>query len=372
MAHRTFLYHVNVTRDCNLRCTHCYISSIVKKHSGEMERQNVINIAHGIVKHMERIGYDLAEIHLIGGEPTQLGVDFFEYVIPEMRKILDGRGFKYKLCLVSNLIHPEIVRIASLFDQVATSWEPETRFPKAKLEQMWRKSMQRLRDAGIKFGCTTAVTKPLIKMGVEAMMQKLYYEEGIKNMHFGFFIPSGDGLDHMDEIFPAFHETSAFLIDVANWYRERRLEDPDLYVNPAESLLQAIHTNQPVDDIVCPIIAGSMDINWDGNAISCIEAGGNTEVPWSGNVYETSVDEVSQTASFKRDVINARKPHKACIGCDAYQFCRSGCGVLAKYWDPEKDTDCPGFKGFIDHVRTMVYDGVRPKALEFAGGHAGC
>jgi radical SAM protein with 4Fe4S-binding SPASM domain len=345
---------------------------VVKKNSGEMERENVVKIAHGIAKHMERIGYDMAEIHLIGGEPTQLGPEFFEYVIPEMRKILNGRNFAFKLCLVSNLIHPEIVRIARLFDQVATSWEPETRFPKAKLEEMWRKSMQRLRDADIKFGCTTAVTKQLIAMGVEAMMQKLYYEEGIKNMHFGFFIPSGDGLDNMADIFPAFHETSQFLIELANWYRERRLIDPDLYVNPAESLLQAVHTNEPVDDIVCPIIAGSMDINWDGNAISCIEAGGNTEVPWSGNVFETSIDDVSQSQAFRKDVIKAARPHRACIGCDAYSFCRSGCGVLAQYWKPGEDQDCPGFKKFIDHIRFMHNDGVRPKSIEFAGGHAGC
>jgi radical SAM protein with 4Fe4S-binding SPASM domain len=115
-----------------------------------------------------------------------------------------------------------------------------------------------------------------------------------------------------------------------------------------------------------------MDINWDGNAISCIEAGGNVEVPWSGNVFESSIDDVSKTTSFRTDVLKASKPHRSCIGCDAYAFCRSGCGVLAKYWDPAKDLDCPGFKGFIDHIRTMHADGLRPKYEMFAGGHAGC
>lgn len=369
---KTYLYQINVTRDCNLRCTHCYIHSLVKKVSGEMERESIVKIARGIAEHMQQIGYDMAEIHIIGGEPTMLGPEYFEEVVPLIREALDDKGFGYELCLVSNLMHPEIVRFARLFDRINTSWEPVSRFPKPKLEQKWRDSLVMLREAGIKFGVTTAVTKPVVDHGARAILERLYDVEGIKNIHFGFFIPSGDGLVNKGEIFPEFHETSAFLIEAAEWYRERRDADPDLFVNPAESMLAAIHSNEPMDDIVCPIIAGSMDIDWNGNAATCLEAGGNREAVWSGNVIKDSVANVASTDSFRRDVIKARRPNKACIGCDAYDFCRSGCGVLAKHWDPEKDLDCPGFKGFIDHMRGMHASGLRPKYDSYVGGNSGC
>ncbi|MTH96202.1 radical SAM protein [Roseibium sp. RKSG952] len=368
---KTYLYQINVTRDCNLRCTHCYIHSLTKKMSGKMEEDSVIKIATGIAKHMGEIGYDHAEIHLIGGEPTMLGPVFFENVIPKVREILKSENYSYELCLVSNLMHPEIVRIASLFDRVNTSWEPVSRFPKPKLEQMWRDSMQKLREAGIKFGVTTSVTKPVVNMGAEKILEYLHGQEGIKNIHFGFFIPSGDGLENKGVIFPEFHETSAFLIDAAEWYLRHR-EDPELFVNPAESMLAAIHTNTPLDDIVCPIIAGSMDIDWNGNAATCLEAGGATDAKWSGNVIQTSVSEVANTQSFRRDVIKAARPNRACIGCDAYDFCRSGCGVLARHWEPGKDQDCPGFKGFIDHMRSRHAEGLRPKYESYVGGSVGC
>lgn len=368
---RTYLYQINVTRDCNLRCTHCYIHSLVKKLSGEMTKESIVKIATGIAEHMAQIGYDMAEIHVIGGEPTMLGPEYFEEVVPLIRAALDNRGFQYQLCLVSNLMHPEIVRFARLFDRINTSWEPVSRFPKPKLEQKWRDSLALLKQAGIDFGVTTAVTKPVVDEGARKILERLYTVEGIRNIHFGFFIPSGDGLDNKRDIFPEFHETSAFLIEAAEWYRERRLEDPDLYVNPAESMLSAIHSNEPMDDIVCPIIAGSMDIDWNGNAATCLEAGGNREAVWSGNVVETSVAAVANQSNFRRDVIKARRPHDACIGCDAYDFCRSGCGVLAKHWNPETDADCPGFKGFIDHMRSLHAAGLRPKYDSYVGGK-GC
>jgi radical SAM protein with 4Fe4S-binding SPASM domain len=369
---KTYLYQINLTRDCNLRCTHCYISSLVKKVSGEMERENVVKIARGIVEHMATIDHDFAEIHLIGGEPTMLGPDFFEDVVPRMRDILDAGGFAYELSMVSNLIHPEIERFGVLFDRVNTSWEPISRFPKPKLEQKWRDGVAKLRAIGVKLTVTTAITKPVSDMGATAILDVLHGKEGFNQIHFGFFIPSGDGETNADAMFPEFHETSAFLIGAAEWYKERRDADPDLYVNPAESMLNAIHMNEPVDDIVCPIIAGSMDIDWNGNALTCIEGGGNTNPNWSGNVIETSILEVANTNSFRRDVIKAARPHKACVGCDAYDFCRSGCGVLAKHWDPETDLDCPGFKGFIDHMRGMHADGLRPKSSNHLGRDGGC
>lgn len=369
---KVYLYQINVTRDCNLRCTHCYISSLVKKISGQMEADAVVKIAQGIADHMPGIGYDHAEIHLIGGEPTMLGAPFFEDVIPRMREALDGRGFSYELCLVSNLLHPEIVRIARLFDRVNTSWEPVSRFPKPKLEAKWRDSLAKLREAGIAAAVTTSVTKPVVERGAAEILERLHIVEGFNNIHFGFFIPSGDGLDNRDTIFPEFHETSAFLIEAAEWYLARRTTSPDLYVNPVESMLAAIHTNTPMDDIVCPIIAGSMDIDWNGNAATCLEAGGSREAKWSGNVLETSIKAVANSQSFIRDVVKAAKPHRACIGCDAYEFCRSGCGVLARHWNPEEDQDCPGFKGFIDFMRSAHMAGARPKYEEYRGKTAGC
>lgn len=372
MDRKTYLYQINVTRDCNLRCTHCYIHSDVKASSKTMVDEQIMQIAHGIVEHMKKIKYHHAEIHFVGGEPTMLGLDFFQRNIPKFKEIVKQAGFSAEVMMISNLLHEDILPIAQLFDRVTTSYEVDTRFVSLKgtykpvLEKRWRDKVKLLLDNKIDLGITTAITKPVIKFGA-ANILNYFFENGIKQIHFGFFIPEGDGLVNLHDIMPEFHETSQFLIDSAEWYLEKREEHKDLWVNPFESMLSAIYNDEPLDDIVCPIISGSMDINWDGNTATCLEAGGATNPDWSGNIFETSISSVAATEHFMKKVLEAARPQKICRTCDEYRVCKSGCGVLFKFFDPALDNDCPGFKKFIKYVRNKHESGLIPRYTKYMG-----
>lgn len=369
---KTYLYQINVTRDCNLRCTHCYIHSDVKAASKTMVDEQIEHIAKDIVEHMKSIKYQRAEIHFIGGEPTMLGLDFFKRNIPKFKETLKNNGFMAEVMIVTNLLHNDIVEICQQFDSVTTSYEVGSRFvsnkgtPKPALEKMWLANLKKVQAVGISVGVTTAVTKPVYDFGARNILD-YFFENNIKQIHFGFFIPEGDGLVNYSNIMPAFHESSQFMIDAANWYLERREEHKDLWVNPFESMLSGIHTNTPLDDIVCPIISGSMDINWDGNAATCLEAGGAKNPDWAGNVFDTSIKEVAKTKVFMMKVLDARRPQNYCMTCDEYKVCKSACGVLFRYFDPSKDQDCPGFKKFIKFVRKQHEDGLIPRYTHYVG-----
>ena len=365
MPRKTFLYQINVTRDCNLRCTHCYIHSEVKDVSRSIQENQLLSIAKGIAEHMESIDHDHAEIHLIGGEPTMLGLAYFKKMLPEIRQLLNQKKFTYEVMIVSNLLSNDMLEIAQLFDRVSTSYEPETRFvswegePKPGLEKLWLKKIKLLQDQDINLSVTTAMTKPVIKMGASHLLD-WFYQHGLKQVHFGFFIPEGDGLINIATLFPAFHETSNFLIEAAQWYWAKRESDPEVWVNPVESMLTAIHRNEPLDDIVCPMISGSMDIHWDGSAASCLEAGGSLDPDWSGNVFSEGVKQVAESTHFKKTVLRVSRPQKICINCEEYPVCKSGCSVLFKFVD-ESDQDCPGFKQFIKYLRKEHQLGRQPK-----------
>jgi len=369
---KTYLYQINVTRDCNLRCTHCYIHSDIKAASKTMNDEQIMHIAQGIVEHMKKINYKHAEIHFVGGEPTMLGLDFFKRNIPVFKELVKSHGFSAEVMMISNLLHEDIVEIAHLFDRVTTSYEVDSRFVslkgvyKPKLEQKWLEKVKLLQASGIDLGVTTAVTKPVIKFGAARLLD-YFFENNILQIHFGFFIPEGDGLINFSDIMPGFHETSQFMIDAANWYLERRDVHKNLWVNPFESMLSAIASDEPLDDIVCPIISGSIDINWDGNSATCLEAGGAKSPDWSGNVFETSIASVTATEHFMRKVLDAAKPQKICRTCDEYKVCKSGCGVLFKFYDPTLDEECPGFKKFIKFVRDTHDSGVNPRYTSYTG-----
>lgn len=372
LKEKTFLYQINVTRDCNLRCTHCYIHTETKLNSKQMIEDQVISIARGIVEHMGKIKYRNAEIHFIGGEPTMLGLEFFKKAIPLFKEIVLNAGFHAEIMMISNLLHEDIVEISKLFDRVTTSYEVDTRFVSVKgvykplLEKKWLENVGKLQSCGIDLGVTAAITKPMVDFGAKKILD-YFYVNGIKQIHFGFFIPEGDGLVNYSNMMPAFEETSNFLIDSANWYLEKRESDKDLWVNPFESMLSAIHTDEPLDDIVCPMISGSMDINWDGNASTCLEAGGGLNPDWSGNVFETSIALVAVSEHFLRKVMEATRPQKMCRTCDEYRVCKSGCSVLFKFFDASLDNECPGFKKFIKFVREKNEAGLIPRYTKYLG-----
>jgi len=384
MTDKTFLFQINVTRDCNLRCTHCYISTEKKVESKYMSDEQFLIAIEQIVDFMvtdyeNRHEYGHAEIHVIGGEPTMLGYKFFERNIPIAREKLSAIPQRVSFSIVSNLITPDSVKIAHLFDIVSTSYEYKTRFvsllgkPKPVLENKWLENVKLLRKEGIVANVTMAVTKQAVDLGASKILND-FYTKGFKKIHLGFFIPSGDGRVNMDSVFPLFKETTQFMIDAATWYLERRLDDEALYVNPIESMIESIYNDKPMDDIVCPIIPGSLDIDWNGETVTCIEAGGEVDMESLGNIYNIPIKEILLSPQYRREKSRAIIAKPACRGCDELLTCQSGCGVLHKFWDGTGE--CPGFKGFIKHIRNLVEnEGIKPKSLLLeleATGRMGC
>lgn len=363
--HKVFLFQINITRDCNLRCQHCYIASEVKALSGRMSVSQFLKVVREIADYMEAGGggTNHAEIHIVGGEPTMLGSKFFDTIMPQAYDIMNERPqtFSWEFILVSNLLSKEMMDIAPWFSKISTAYEPKTRFPKEFHEKWWLRNVHTLQDGGIDIAITTCMTRPVLEYGAENLCNRIYKDLGIKQMHFGFYIESGDGRTFHDIVRPTFNATSQFLIDSANWYFERRDSDPNLYVNPAESMLSAIHRDEPLDDIVCPIISGSLDIDSSGNALTCIQAGGELDAPWEGNVFTQSVSEVINGEKFQRRKRQAARPHKACMTCDEYKVCKSGCGVNFSIWDQGSGDDCPGYKRFIKDMRAKYDAGLRPR-----------
>lgn len=372
------LFQINVTRDCNLRCTHCYISSDKKAASKTMLEDQFVQVFEQIRDFMisdfnGNRKYQLADIHVIGGEPTMLGYEFYERTISKVKAILSDIPQQYQLCLVSNLITPEALKIARLFDIISTSYEIDTRFVSASgkakpaLEKKWVENVKALKEDGPEVNVTMAVTKQAVDFGAANILD-YFFSNGFRGIHLGFFIPSGDGLIYIDSVFPLFEETTQFMIEATNWYLERRMVHKDLWVNPIESMIESIYHNKPMDDIVCPIIPGSLDIDWDGSTVTCIEAGGEIDAKSLGNVFYSSISEIMKSREYRRARNNAVVPNPNCIGCDELKSCQSACGVLHQYWNGKGE--CPGFKGFIKHIRSLVeVHGVKPKTLLLENEH---
>ncbi|WP_427121451.1 hypothetical protein [Pseudomonas aeruginosa] len=170
-----------------------------------MSQEEFLHVVQGIVDHMKldyefSRRYTFVDIHVIGGEPSMLGVDFFKAVLPKAKELLSQIPQEVAFSIVTNLVTAEALEVARLFDKVATSYERTTRFNKRKQEEIWRHNVRTLmaesKDPALPgpkdFSVTTALVKPVVQAGAASMIEELV-ELGFTKMHFGFFIPSGDG-----------------------------------------------------------------------------------------------------------------------------------------------------------------------------------
>lgn len=357
------LYQVNVTRDCNLRCTHCYISTKKKEESDTMTEARFLEVIGKIRDHLiqdyhgERV-YEFADIHVIGGEPVMLGTAFFEAVMPQAKAILAEVPQNISFSIVTNLIDRDTMAVVPMFDSACTSFEVGTRFPKQKLQNLWERRVRELIDQGLDLTVTGAITRDTIECGVAPLMD-YFTDLGFRGIHMGFFIPSGDGKIFEKFVMPAHEETSQYLIDLTDWYLANRGRFERLAINPIESMIRGIRDNEPQDDIVCPIIPGSLDFDADGGTTTCIEANGEVEVDQIGNIFEESIADILGSEGYRRARLQAVSPKRICRSCEEYTVCQAACSVLHGQWDGAGE--CPGFKRWIKYLRNRVEtEDVRP------------
>jgi radical SAM protein with 4Fe4S-binding SPASM domain len=87
--------HVQLTRACNLRCTHCYVDIMAKPHPDELSAREL----DGVFADLERLGSPV--VVLAGGEPM-VRRDLFEILTSARARGIDGW-----LCTNATLVNEE-------------------------------------------------------------------------------------------------------------------------------------------------------------------------------------------------------------------------------------------------------------------------
>ena len=348
-SQRCVQVHLNLTRACNLRCTHCYITNVVKAHTDAMSEEDAIRTLRDFSEYYADFPDLWLDVTFIGGEPTLLGQGWFDRVMPQAHALARDGPVPMRFSLATNLLSRDAEAIAGWFHVIATSWDPTTRFishsgaPKPALERVWSQRTQRLVDAGATVSVTATVTRPLIAMGVEPVLERLQ-SLSLSSVSFGFFIPAGEGGANASDLLPEAIDHSRFLIEAGEWWLQ---SDRKMDISPVASSLDAWRSGRDSLGTICPMINGSLAVDTDGSAHPCFEAGsGDHPVDQLPNVFRDSVAHALRHPVTLKARLEAGLGHPGCRDCEFRLRCRSGCGVLAQRWAPENDLECPGFRTF--------------------------
>jgi len=189
----------NVTRECNMKCAHCYINATEKKLDNELTTQEAKNLIDQICQVSNPL------LVLSGGEPL-LRKDIFELIRYGSQKGLKmGLGSNGslidELCAVK-LKEAGIATVSISLDSNIPAQHDEFR----GVPGAWKKAVQAckfLRKNGVLVQINTTLTQQNYSQ-IDAIMS-LAESIGVENFHLFFLVPTGRGTK-MTDISPRQYE----------------------------------------------------------------------------------------------------------------------------------------------------------------------
>jgi radical SAM protein with 4Fe4S-binding SPASM domain len=177
----------NVTRECNMKCSHCYINATEKKLSNELSTQEGKNLMDQICQVSKPL------LILSGGEPL-LRSDIYELI-----RYGSSKGLKMGLGSNGSLIDDEVAARLKAAGIATVSISLDSHIPAQHDEfrgvaGSWEKAVnacKALRKNNVLVQVNTTLTQQNYNQIDDIM--KLAEEIGVENYHLFFLVPTGRG-----------------------------------------------------------------------------------------------------------------------------------------------------------------------------------
>ena len=384
----SFQYHIYVTMGCSLSCNHCFISDEIRKNKEQLTIEKFKLIVDAYSEHFLKSDAEKAEVTILGGEPTIIHPSFFKEAIPYLREKFEGTGKFFYVSLVTNLLHyPCLSQIYGLFDYISTSYEPE-RFALERDENkksVWEANVKKLMSLGVELSLSVTTTSGVVSLGEKYL--DTMYALGFKRFQINLSIPEGkmlensireeDYLQYKGEriediltpaykrkplsinintpIFPGFEKESKFMIAATEWLMKMKEVDPELDIYPISSYCTSLFSKTVVPDIACCANKG-MNVRVDGEITGCATEIGSDNIFSYGNIFTSSVDEISNSSNAKKFIRSTKITKRECLRCKFFPSCEGGCLLRSKLWNSkDKSTECHGLRSFYQYIEDNAF-----------------
>ncbi len=320
---------IKVTRDCNLRCTYCYVSGGARKE--RIAPAMVIDFFDQIADGNPRI----IDCTFHGGEPLMVG-NIIREVVDGLEKRPYAPRLQFSLQTNATLVTETWVRY---FREHRISVSVSLDGPKAindstRVNLVGRGSFERTmrgidllcKAGGV--GLICVVTKQNQDHLIDVL--NLCHEKGIRSLSFLPFFPSGYGVGKEDQLGADNLEYWERTKQVIDWLIDHNTRYPDAMIYERE--IASIVRNILIPGNGCYMCASSpcgagtrhvgLDVN--GDVYVCDTFYGLTNFV-IGNMLTQSIDEILQNPLVERFQQRSVKTIPKCSACHLNEWCYGGC-----------------------------------------------
>ena len=349
---------MKATRLCNLRCDYCYDWRAEKNQIMSFEV-----LAHTIARVLRHQEHRVVEFVWHGGEPTLLGMEFFE------RAMLLQARFRRTGQIVRNTIQTNATRVDGEWAdflarhdfEVGVSIDgPEAIHDRTRLyangKPSWsdvRTGLRTLVDRGVNVGVLMVVDRPVLDLGPRRVVD-FFIAEDIKAYGLLAAKPASQVERTPGEATPHYvtpREMSEFLIGVDECLAAHG--DPDIQVRELEALRTKIRGSGRRHCTLSGFCVGKyFVVEPDGEVAHCDLFVGDPDYTL-GNVLEDTFSDFRASSNATNLRRRNEREVAAMSSCSGFDICAGWCPherYSAVRHDPEYDPSCCGQKTLIEHL----------------------
>lgn len=369
---------ITATRWCNRRCTHCYIDPTELGNPAQME-ESVFRRVFDSVAQLVALDTGLEEVEweLIGGEITQLPIEYWErnlpYALTRCREFNEGFKTPGSINVLTNLIfsnEKKRCEYVDLFNRyghwpemaIYTSWEPDTnRFGKnMKLMGAWSDTVRSI-NAKQKI-LDVILTKTTVAMGPDYLLET-FLPLGITDFSIKMISPYGSGRTFWQPNMVSFKDMSDYLCRLFD------IAPPGITFTPADEMSGAVFRGTSYQCI------GNFryDLAVEPDGLTTFNANQTTSEAALGErkIYVGDEDWAYRVLADNTSELDNKlsKYHSYCFQCEFHSACAGGWyhyrtadPADVRPWDTG---DCPGYKKLWSKVKARhgAFDPVEARHL---------
>jgi radical SAM protein with 4Fe4S-binding SPASM domain len=325
--------YVFVTNDCNLRCTHCYVSSGDFVPENEMTTEEL----YRLLDEARELG--VQRFYFTGGEPFMRRdiFDLIEYVCSESELVLLTNATFFNKSILARLT--ETAR--KINGDTTTNFDQPRRLnlqisvdgPDAELHEMvrgprtFKRTIQGIRDL-VSIGLTPVISTAITTHNMERMAEttRMLGELGVKEHHILWLQERGRAYDNNDLLIPPSKVTLIM--------RELREVAAELgmVIDNETSLRVRVRGKHGRKTDLCNCGYESLDVFSDGQVYPCVWFSGAPSLA-CGSVRERSLRDIWLNSPILQEIrANSVQHREGCNECHLKFICGGGTNC-SSYFD---------------------------------------
>jgi sulfatase maturation enzyme AslB (radical SAM superfamily) len=352
-----FIFTMMPSLRCSLSCPHCYLSEYQRRQSPIMSLDNLKIACHKVDEYYQKKQIDnkLMIFYWYGGEPTEMGIDYFNQATSFINQIFSAdKGYTTKHTVLTSLLTIDTSIWFPFFrdhceNHFQSSFDGLMRGGKNYVRK-WEEKIRQAKDFGLEVGTISVVNHEILKGGARQTMEYLS-DLKIKEVSFLPFMwnEQNDGKAY-NKFAPSMNAWSDFMIEVSEFYFEKKAKGE--HVPEIGQLNFILHQmNQP---LMANIAGQTLFLLPEGEFVLPDYKNGYQEYMHEfGNILESSFEEILQgkerRAYLRKQVL--RDGNEECLDCEHTDKC------VMEFWKKNRQgDDCFGGKRYVewllDYVRT--------------------